>query len=513
MRGIPYLSIMSETWILVIIISYFALLFVISLLTGRKANEDTFFRGNRSSPWYLVAFGMIGASLSGVTFISVPGWVGTQQFAYMQMVLGYLVGYGVIAFVLMPLYYRLNLTSIYKYLETRFGTYSYKTGASFFLLSRVLGASFRLYLVALVLDKFVLGEGHMGIPFWATVAISIALIWVYTFRGGIKTVVWTDTLQTLFMLLAAGMGVYYIAGELGLESVGEVWDAVDNSQYSQTWFWDWESKYNFFKQFLGGAFIAIVMTGLDQDMMQKNLTCKTLGDAQKNMMSFSVVIVVVNLGFLILGALVYMFAMSKGLISDVDGLMSLNPETGEVIGKLKTDELFPQIALEYMDPVLGVLFVLGLIAAAYSSADSALTALTTSVCIDFLDFEKRTDAKVKDRTRRLVHIGVSVVIFIAILIFNLVNDTAVIGAIFSAATYTYGPLLGLYAFGLFTKFKVHDQFVPVVCILSPILIYVLNYFTGNWLGFATLIANGGLTFLGLLICVKWDALKTHASYS
>lgn len=509
---IPYLSDMSETWILVIIFSYFALLFVISLLTGRKADESTFFRGNRASPWYLVAFGMIGASLSGVTFISVPGWVGTQQFAYMQMVLGYLVGYGVIAYVLMPMYYRLNLTSIYKYLEPRFGVYSYKTGASFFLLSRILGASFRLYLVALVLDKFVLGEGHIGIPFWATVAISIGLIWVYTFRGGIKTVVWTDTLQTLFMLLAAGFGMYFIAGELELDSVGKVWDAVAASDYSQTFYWDWNDKYNFFKQFLGGAFIAIVMTGLDQDMMQKNLTCKSLGDAQKNMVSFSVVLVFVNLGFLVLGALVYMFAMSKGLVGEVDGaLMSLDPSTGEVLGKLKTDELFPQIALEYMDPVLGILFVLGLIAAAYSSADSALTSLTTSVCIDFLNFEKRTDTKAKNQTRLLVHLGISGIIFIAILIFNLVNDTAVIGAIFAAATYTYGPLLGLYAFGLFTKLKVHDQFVPIVCILSPVLIYVLNYFTGNWLGFATLIANGGLTFVGLLICVKWTEAKTHAS--
>jgi len=502
---------MSDNWILAIIVGYFVVLFLISLWTSRKADEGTFFRGNRASPWYLVAFGMIGASLSGVTFISVPGWVGTQQFAYMQMVMGYLVGYIVIAFILMPLYYRLNLTSIYKYLETRFGKASYKTGASFFLLSRILGASFRLYLVALVLDGFVLGEGHLGIPFWATVAISIALIWVYTYKGGIRTVVWTDTLQTLFMLVAAGLGVYFVAGSLGLDSVGATWDAVMESDFSQTFYWEWDTKLNFWKEFIGGAFIAIAMTGLDQDMMQKNLTCKSLGDAQKNMMSFSAVLIVVNLAFLILGALLYMFAIKEGLITDsAEGFMEINPETGELI-KLKTDKLFPRIALEYMNPVLEVFFVLGLIAAAYSSADSALTALTTSVCVDFLNFEERQDTDKKTVLRQRIHLMVSGVIFVAILIFNLVNDTAVIGAIFSAATHTYGPLLGLYAFGLFTRWQVHDQYVPIVCIVSPVAIYIINYFTGDWLGFSTLVANGALTFLGLALLIKASPQKAYES--
>lgn len=502
---------MSDTWILAIIVGYFVVLFLISLWTSRKADEGTFFRGNRASPWYLVAFGMVGASLSGVTFISVPGWVGTQQFAYMQMVMGYLVGYVVIAFVLMPLYYRLNLTSIYKYLDTRFGRASYLTGASFFLLSRILGASFRLYLVALVLDGFILGEGHLGIPFWATVAISIALIWIYTYRGGIRTVVWTDTLQTLFMLIAAGLGVYFVAGSLGLESVGATWEAVMDSDFSQTFYWEWDTKLNFWKEFLGGAFIAIVMTGLDQDMMQKNLTCKNLGDAQKNMMSFSVVLVVVNLAFLVLGALLYMFALQEGLITNTpEGFMEINPDTGE-LAKLSTDKLFPRIALDYMNPVMEVFFILGLIAAAYSSADSALTALTTSVCVDFLGFEERQDTDRKTVLRKQIHLLISGVIFVAILIFNLVNDTAVIGAIFSAAMYTYGPLLGLYAFGLFTKWQVRDAYVPIVCMASPILIYVINYYTDGWLGFSTLIANGGLTFLGLMLLIEPAPKKVHAS--
>ena len=492
---------MSPTQILIPIALYFVLLFVISLVTGKKADEETFFRGNRSSPWYVVAFGMIGASLSGVTFISVPGWVGTQQFAYMQMVLGYMVGYLVIAFVLMPLYYRLNLTSIYKYLEERFGPAAYKTGASFFLLSRILGASFRLFLVAMVLDSFVLTEELVGVdvPFAVAVAISIGLIWIYTFRGGIKTVVWTDTLQTLFMLVGAGITVYFVVDAMEMGCLTCAVDRVADSNYSQMWFWDVDSKYYFWKQFLGGAFIAIVMTGLDQDMMQKNLTCKNLWDAQKNIISFSTVLIFVNLGFLLLGALLFMYGQDAGLITFEDGKLALLTGAGGTFEGAGTDQLFPFLALNHLPAVVGVTFILGLIAAAYSSADSALTALTTSFCIDFLNFEKKEDAGWKKRTRGQVHIGMSVVLFIAILIFHLVNDTAVIAAIFVAATYTYGPLLGLYAFGLFTKLKVHDHLVPVVAIASPIALYVINYATDGWLGFATLIANGALTFLGLLL--------------
>jgi Na+/proline symporter len=487
---------------------YFGMLFIVSLITGRKADENAFFRANKSVPWYVVAYGMIGASISGVTFISVPGWVGTQQFGYMMMVVGYLIGYVVIAFVLMPLYYRLNLTSIYKYLEQRFGFWSYKTGAAFFLLSRLLGSSFRLFLVVLVMDEFVLGP--MGLPFELTVIFAIALIWVFTFRGGMKTVIWTDVLQTTFLLAAAGLSVWWIAEELNIQGPGQIWDAVAGSKYSKIVFTDIDSQYNWVKQLLGGAFISMTMTGLDQDMMQKNLTCKTLKDAQKNMMSLSVLLVVVNLVFLSLGALLYMYGTSKGLVHEQFGVAGkpplefLNSATGLFEGGA-TDRLFPYLALQHLPTAIGVMFILGLFAAAYASADSALTALTTSFCIDYLNFEGRTDQKRKNLTRQLVHVGMSVVTFLVILIFHLVNDKAVIGAIFTAATYTYGPLLGLYAFGLFTRLKVRDGIVPFICILAPVLCYLFNTYseewfglTKNWLGFATLPVNGLVTFLGLL---------------
>lgn len=502
---------MSSTLILIIIAIYFAILFGVSIVTGRKADEDTFFRGNKSSPWYLVAFGMIGASISGVTFISVPGWVGSQQFAYMVMVFGYLAGYIVIAFVLLPLYYRLNLTSIYKYLETRFGHYSYKTGASFFMLSRVLGSAFRLYLVASVLDIWVFAD--MGIPFAATVAISIALIWLYTFKGGIKTVIWTDALQTFLLLLAASLSVYFIAKEMGLESPGQVIDIISESKYSKMIFSDIGHPKQWLKQFLGGMFIAISMTGLDQDMMQKNLTCKSLGDAQKNMVSFSVILIFVNLLFLGLGALLYLYGTSKGLVIEqfgVEGHLPLGflDEGATTYSDGMTDQLFPFLAFKHLPPFVGAVFILGLIAAAYSSADSALTALTTSVCIDFLNFENKTDIQKKNRTRQIVHVAMSLVMFVSILIFHLVNNTAVIGAIFTAATYTYGPLLGLYTFGLFTKLSVRDKWVPLVCILSPVICYLINLGTGDWLGFSTLPVNGALTFLGLLLISQGSSQET-----
>ena len=479
--------------ILGIVAAYFLLLMFISYLTSRNTDNADFFIAGRQSPWYLVAFGMVGASLSGVTFISVPGWVESNQFSYMQMVLGYLLGYFVIATVLMPMYYRLQLTSIYTYLEQRFGIASYKTGAAFFLLSRTIGASFRLYLIAIVLQEFVMAA--YGIPFWVTVLMTIFLIWVYTFRGGIKTIVWTDTLQTLCMLSAVIFTVVAIGEKLNL-SLGEMVQTVRESPFSQTFFFEggWSDPKNFFKQFMAGASVAIVMTGLDQDMMQKNLSCKNIGDAQKNMFWFSIVLVFANLLFLALGALLYMYANQVGLAI---------PE--------RSDLLYPTIALNYLPPAVGIVFMLGLIAAAYSSADSALTALTTSFCVDFLNFEKKSkeasnseliEASNK-RTRVIVHIGFSLLLFFVILIFRYFNDDAVIAAIFTVANYTYGPLLGLYTFGFFTKRGINDRFAPIVCIAAPILTYIINanselLLFGYKFGFELLILNGLLTFLGLL---------------
>jgi solute:Na+ symporter, SSS family len=426
-----YFDGMNPYLILFIILAYFGMLLVISHFTSRGANNDSFFTGNKQSPWYVVAFGMIGASLSGVTFISVPGWVGTSQFSYMQMVLGYLVGYFVIATVLMPLYYRLNLTSIYAYLGQRFGPASLKTGSSFFLLSRIIGSAFRLYLVAIVFE-LIFEKLGIQVPFVVTVLITIGLIWLYTFKGGIKTIIWTDTLQTFFMLLAVGITVYLIASEMNLGFSGLL-ATVQNSDFSQVWFFDdWNDPRHFGKQFISGAFIAIVMTGLDQDMMQKNLSCRSIGEAQKNMFTFSVVLVFVNLMFLVLGALLFLFAASKGIAI---------PE--------RTDYLYPMIALDgHLGQAVGILFILGLIAAAYSSADSALTALTTSFSVDILDVEKQPEA-VQERTRKIVHVGISLVMVIVIVVFRAINDDSVIQNVFTVAGFTYGPLLGLYAFGLF----------------------------------------------------------------
>lgn len=491
----------SPVLCLILIGIYFLILFVFSMITSRKADEDSFFRANKSVPWFVVAFGMIGASISGVTFISVPGWVGTQQFAYMVMVLGYLLGYFVIAFLLMPLYYRLNLTSIYKYLDQRFGFWSYKTGSAFFLLSRILGSSIRLFLVVLVLHEFVLSQ--LGVPFFLSVALAILMIWVFTFRGGMKTVIWTDLLQTTFLLTAAGFAVYYVAGELKIETFSGAWNAVAESKYSNIVITDMAHPKHWLKQLLGGMFISMTMTGLDQDMMQKNLTCKTLKDAQKNMLSFSFVLVFVNLVFLALGALLYMYGTQNGLVIEqfqLKGqppLMFMDPATQTLVAGT-TDRLFPYLVFNYLPLGVGVLFILGLFAAAYASADSAMTALTTSFCIDFLDFEKRTDQQQKNKTRLWVHVGMSVATFLVILVVKLLNQQAVIDAIFQTATYTYGPLLGLFAFGLFTKLNVRDSWVPAICIVAPLICLAINSLSGNWLGFATLPANGALTFLGML---------------
>lgn len=476
---------MSPESIIALIGAYFLALILIAKFTSRSSDNNSFFIGNRKSPWYIVAFGMVGASLSGVTFISVPGWVDATQFSYFQLVLGYVPGYLVIAFVLLPLYYRLQLTSIYTYLNGRFGRKSYKTGASFFLLSRIVGASFRLYLVAIVLQFAVFDRLGMEVPFVVTVVITIALIWLYTFRGGIKTIIWTDTFQTLFMLLAVGITVYVISDALGLDAKGLV-ETVKNSEYSQIFFFsDPNDPRYFFKQFFAGMFITITMTGLDQDMMQKNLSCKNLRDAQKNMISFTIVLVFVNLVFLTLGALLYIFSATKGI--DLPA---------------KSDQLYPMLAVDgYLGAAVGILFVLGLIAAAYSSADSALTALTTSFSIDILEVDKLEEAKAK-RIRQRIHIGMSVVLVIVIMLFRLINDDSVISQLFTAAGYTYGPLLGLYAFGLFTKRKVRDNDVPFIAIASPIISILLDYYSaelfgGYEIGFEILIINGAISYLGL----------------
>lgn len=461
-----------------IIAGYFALLVVIAKLTSRGATTNTFFTGNKQSPWYLVAFGMIGASLSGVTFISVPGAVGGGAFSYFQIVLGYMLGYFVIATVLMPLYYKLNLISIYHYLGERFGKRSHKTGSFFFLLSRTIQASFRLFLVAGVL-QFALFD-NFGVPFWVSVLITIALIWIYTFQGGIKTIVWTDTLQTFFMLTAVVVTIYLITQAMGL-SIGGAIEEIRATDYSRIFYLEWDSSRFFVKQFISGALIAIVMTGLDQDMMQKNLTCKSLGEAKKNVFWFSLVLIPVNLLFLGLGALLYIYAAQNGI---------------EI--PAKADDLYPMIALNHLSIFAGVVFLLGIIAAAYSSADSALTALTTAFCVDFLNFDKREEADRK-RTRLKVHIGFSVILFVIILIFKVISDDSVITLIFRAAGYTYGPILGLFTFGMLTKFKIKDHLVLAVCIAAPVLSFVIDMNTGGWFGFFILALNGALTFLGLLL--------------
>lgn len=480
---------MSSTSIILLILAYFGLLILISFFTGKKSDNDTFFKGNKSSPWYVVAFGMIGASLSGVTFISVPGWIEASQFSYMQVVLGYIVGYFVIGAVLLPLYYRLNLTSIYTYLEGRFGTYAYKTGASFFLISRVVGASFRLYLVANVLQLILFDE--LGISFWQTVTITVLLIWLYTFKSGIKTIVWTDTLQTLFMLIAVGVAIYFVSGELGIEG-GNILGYVLDSDLSKTFFFDDINSANYFwKQFISGAFIAIVMTGLDQDMMQKNLTCRSLKDAQKNMFWFTIVLTIVNFIFLSLGLLLTVYAQQNGIDAH-------------------KDDLFPLLAKNYLGAGVFVFFLIGLIAAAYSSADSALTALTTSFSIDILNIEKKYTKEKQVKMRKQIHILVSVVLIFVIVSFKyIIKDESVIAKLFVFAGYTYGPLLGLYAFGLFTKMNVKDRLVPVIAILSPILSYIISVNSLKWLGFEfgffILILNGLLTFIGLLIISRKGA--------
>ncbi len=474
---------MNPLFVGAIVLGYFILLIGISWLTSRNAKATDFYTASRESKWYLVAFGMIGASLSGVTFISVPGEVANSNFYYFQVVLGYLVGYFVIAKVLLPLYYRLNLVSIYTYLEQRFGFWSYKSGAFFFLISRIIGASFRLFLVAGVLQ--IAFFDAYDLPFWISVLTTIILIWLYTFKGGIKTIVWTDTLQTTFMLVAVVVSILFIKNELSWTWT-ELTSSLFQDSRSTIFNWEWQSGTNFFKQFFSGAFIAIVMTGLDQDMMQKNLTCKNIGEAQKNVFWFCVILVIVNFLFLSLGVLLYQYA-----------------EIGGIAIPDRSDNLFPMLAVNNFSTIGTITFLLGITAAAYSSADSALTALTTSFCVDFLGFKKENYEERK-KLRVGVHFGFSIILFFVILIFQAINDQSVINSIFIAAGYTYGPLLGLFAFGIFTKWNVEDRFVPAVCIASPLLSYIINLNSeallgGYKFGFEILILNGLIMFLGLLL--------------
>ena len=480
----------TPIFILTLVLCYFSVLMLISYLTSKEDSNKEFFTANRSSSWYLVAFGMVGASLSGVTFISVPGWIEASQFSYFQVVLGYMVGYFVVAYVLLPVYYKNQVTSIYQYLDVRLGKNSHRAGALFFFISRVLGAAFRLFLVAIVLQQFIFDALH--VPFEVTVILSIALIWVYTQRGGIKTIVWTDTLQTTLMILAVFLSIMYINKELGW-SMMDFLKSVEFEQYNSVLVTDsFLVRNHFFKSFIGGIFITICMTGLDQDMMQKNLSCRNLKDAQKNMIVFSLVLVVVTGLFMLLGALLYIYAGKEGIALP---LMDGNP---------KTDLLFPEIALNgKLGLGVGITFILGLIAAAYSSADSALTSLTTSFCVDFLAIEKQDPAKQKS-LRKKTHIGMSFLLILVVIAFKHILNTNVIDSLLTVAGYTYGPLLGLFAFSIFTKYTIKDRYVWFVVFASVGLTSILgsidaSVLGGYQIGYELLPLNGLFTFVGLIL--------------
>lgn len=480
---------MQPMYVLIVIVAYLGMLMFISYLTSRKGtNNDAFFRANRSSKWYVVAFGMIGTSISGVTFISVPGWVSTIDMTYMQMVLGFFSGYMVIAYVLLPLYYRLNLTTIYGYLDTRFGSKSYKTGAWFFLLSKIVGAAARLYLVAFILQSLVFNA--LGVPFIITVIGIILIIWLYSFKSGIKTIIWTDWLQTLLFITALVLIVWQLATQMGLDFGGIV-SAVKESPHSRIFEFDsWSSTQNFFKQFFSGMFITIVMTGLDQDQMQKNLTCKNLKDAQKNVISYGFAFVPMNFLFLSLGVLLLLFAQQNNIML---------PEVA--------DQILPMLASEHMGPTVLGIFIVGIVAAAFSSADSALASLTTSYCVDILGMKSSNGSKELEkkniRTRRITHVVISAVFIVLIMIIHAIGSDSIINVIYRMASYTYGPLLGLYIAGLYTKLKPMDKLVPYIAIAAPILCYgleVLMMHVYNYkMGYEMLLINGGLTVLGLWI--------------
>jgi len=482
---------MHPVLLISILVGYFAVLMLVSWITSRGANNEAFFIGNHKSPWYLVAFGMIGTSISGVTFVSVPGFVHDAGFSYLQMILGNFVGYIIIATVLMPMYYKLKLTSIYSYLDVRFGGHSYKTGAAFFLLSRTIGSAVRLFLAASVLQLALFDAWH--IPFAVTVFVTIAFIWVYTYKGGIKTIIWTDSLQTLFFLVAVGITVYVIASELHLDFKG-LTKTISESQYSKVFFFNdfLGNKLHFVKQFLAGILICVSMTGLDQDLMQKNLSCRNIKDAQKNMLVFSVIMVVVNFMFLCLGVFLYLFAQNKGI--------SL-PLTDA--GKIATDQVYPFIATGgYLPLIASVVFLLGLIASTCASSDSALTALTTSYVFDILGKDKANEEQLK-KTRQKVHLGFSVLLLITVLLFKALNDKSIIDALFTIAAYTYGPLLGMFAFGFFTKLNVNDKAIPFIAVASPAVAFGISLSSkalfGYAFGYEILVVNAGLTMLGMFL--------------
>jgi Na+/proline symporter len=490
---------MTPLAILILISVYFGLLFIISHVVSKKdSGNEAFFKANKNSKWYLVAFGMIGTALSGVTFISVPGEVGNPdlQFKYFQFVIGNALGFIIIAKVLLPLYYRMNLTSIYGYIEQRLGTVSYKTAATIFLISRTIGSAFRLYLVVIVLQRYVFD--YYGIPFAVTVLISLLLIFTYTYRGGLKTIIITDSLQTFFLVSSVFLTIFFICKSLNLNAF-TAFEAVKNSNYSKVFFFDDYLKGNYFwKQILGGMFVTIAMVGLDQDLMQKNLSCKNIGEAQKNMFTFTGIFVIINIFFLSVGALLYLFAQENGIQVPI------------VEGVTRTDFLFPEIALKSLGLIPAIVFLLGLTAATFATTDSALTALTTSFCVDFLGMDKTENLNKPNivRTRHLVHIAFSGLMFLVIILFNAVNDASVVKMIFKIASYTYGPLLGLYAFGLFMKSKtVHDKFVPFICLISPAICYYISSHSEKLLGKYVLdneliIVNGLITFIGLLLISK-----------
>jgi len=499
---------MTPIAILSLIIVYFGILFFISHFVSKNdSGNDAFFKANKNSKWYLVAFGMIGTALSGVTFISVPGEVGNpeNQFKYFQFVLGNAIGFLIIAKVLLPLYYRMNLTSIYSYIEQRLGTVSYKTAASIFLISRTIGSSFRLYLVVIVLQRYVFD--YYQIPFAVTVLISLLLIFAYTYRGGLKTIIITDTLQTFFLVSSVFLTIFFICNSLNLNAF-EAFEEVKNSNYSKIFFFDDYMKGTYFvKQILGGIFVTIAMVGLDQDLMQKNLSCATIGEAQKNMFTFTGIFVIINIFFLSVGALLYIYAEKNGV----------SVPTDLITGKPRTDLLFPEIAFHHLTLIPAIVFLLGLTAATFATTDSALTALTTSFCVDFLGMDKIENIAKPNmvRTRHFVHIGFSLLMFLVIVLFNAINDASVVSMIFKIASYTYGPLLGLYCFGLFMKTKtVHDKLVPLICLLSPAICFLISYNSSVLLGSYVIdneliIINGLITFIGLLLISKPATCETR----
>lgn len=468
--------------IIVTILAYFCILLVFSRFTSRRATNSTFYRADRRSPWYMVAFGMIGASISGITFVSVPGMAVKTDMTYLQMCFGFIFGYLIVAFVLLPVYYRLNLTTIYTYLQTRLGQRAYKTGSSFFLLSKLIGAAVRFYVVCIILQRFVLDQ--LGIPFLVTVVFMVGLIWLYTRKGGIKTLVWTDSFQTLCMFLALILIIFHVMTALHL-NLNQAVTAIANDSHSRVFIWqDWASKQNFWKMFLSGIFIVIVMTGLDQDMMQKNLTCKSLREAQKDMCSYGLAFVPANLLFLSLGILLMMLSHREGIAIPC-----------------ATDDLLPMFAATgSLGSLVIVLFTIGIVAASFSSADSAMTALTTTWCVDIM--EKKDDEKLRKRT----HLGFALLFVVFILAFKVLNSTSVIDAIYIICSYTYGPLLGLFAFGLFTRWQVKDRYVPYIAIISPVICFAIETITrqttGYEFGYELLMVNGLLTFVGLYLCRK-----------